>query len=210
MHDEQILISTSKDFGSFDNNFEFASFAIWDDSENPELKAWELDFDFETVKFTEPTGIVFGGVVDFVESPIDFGLNYKVCLFQDGWEEARCAAVHHNMSMFTTEIIRADLIPEDGELFDAGSLFAQPEFGMPGIDNTFGQEFDPESEKWFIWMWNTETNYNWQGDNYDAYVFQTSSDGTDFMYSEKILIEVFSGASNLIAAASAAILLTWI
>jgi hypothetical protein len=45
------------------------------------LKAWELDFDFETVKFTEPTGIVFGGVVDFVESPIDFGLNYKVCLF---------------------------------------------------------------------------------------------------------------------------------
>jgi len=26
--------------------------------------------------------------------------------------------------MFTTEIIRADLIPEDGELFDAGSLFA--------------------------------------------------------------------------------------
>jgi hypothetical protein len=81
---------------------------------------------------------------------------------------------------------------------------------MPGIDNTFGQEFDPESEKWFIWMWNTETNYNWQGDNYDSYVFQTSSDGTDFMYSEKILIEVFSGASNLIAAASAAILLTWI
>jgi hypothetical protein len=75
--------------------------------------------------------------------------------------------------------------------------------GMPGIDNIFGQEFDLQSEEWFIWMWNTETNYNWEGDNYDAYVIQTFTGGTGFIFTENIPINVFTGASHLIAAASA-------
>jgi hypothetical protein len=29
-----------EDFGTFVNNVESASFAIWDDSENPDLKNW--------------------------------------------------------------------------------------------------------------------------------------------------------------------------
>ena len=59
-------------------------------------------------------------------------------------------------------------------------------------------------------MWNTETNYNWEEGNYDAYVIQTFNDGTGFMYTENIPIKVFAGASYLIAAASATVLLALI
>ena len=79
MHDDYFLMYSPEDFGSFVNNLECASFAIWDDSENPDLKDWVENFDFEAVSFTEPTGMVFGGVMDFVESPKDFGLEYIVC-----------------------------------------------------------------------------------------------------------------------------------
>ena len=70
--------------------------------------------------------------------------------------------------------------------------------------------FDTETEEWFIWMWNTETNYNWEEGSYDAYVIQTFNDGTGFMYTENIPITVFAGASHLIAAASATVLLALI
>ena len=59
-------------------------------------------------------------------------------------------------------------------------------------------------------MWNTETNYNWEEGNYDAYVIQNFNDGTGFMYTENIPITVFAGASHLIAAASATVLLALI
>ena len=109
----------------FVNNVECASFAIWDDSENPDLRHWVHNFDFEAVTFAEPTGMVFGGVMDFVESPIDFGLDYSVCFFQDEWEEARCAAAQDNLTQFSTITILADSIPEAGEL-GAGSLLVAP------------------------------------------------------------------------------------
>ena len=135
-------MASPEDVGTFVNNVESASFAIWDDSDNPNLTEWVEKFDFEAFKLTEPNGMVLGGVIDFVKSPVDFGLDYKVCFFQDGWEEAKCAAIHHSMSMFTSEIIRADSIPEDEELVDVGSLFTLQPVGMTGINNIFGQEFD--------------------------------------------------------------------
>ena len=55
-------------------------------------------------------------------------------------------------------------------------------------------------------MWNTQTNYNWEGGDYDAYVIQTSTDGTGFMFTENVEINIYTGASHLIAAASAAVL----
>ena len=70
-----------EDFGTFVNNVESASFAIWDDSDNPNLTEWVDNFDFEAVKLTEPNGMVLGGVIDFFKTPIDFGLDYKVCFF---------------------------------------------------------------------------------------------------------------------------------
>ena len=40
MHDDYTSMATPDDFGSFVNNVESASFAIWDDSENPDLRNW--------------------------------------------------------------------------------------------------------------------------------------------------------------------------
>lgn len=171
MHDDYVLMATLDDFGTFVNNVECASFAIWDDSENSDLKQWVQNMDFEAVMFTEPTGMVFGGVMDFLVSPIDFGLDYSVCFFQDGWEEARCAAAQDNLALFSTGTIPAEAIPEAGELVDAGSLLVTAQKGQaPGIENIFGQKFEAELEEWFIWMWNTQTNYNWEGGDYDAFV----------------------------------------
>ena len=137
MHDDYFLMYSPEDFGSFVNNLECASFAIWDDSENPDLKDWVENFDFEAVSFTEPTGMVFGGEMDFVESPKDFGLEYSVCFFQDGWEEVRCATTRDNLRRFDTVTFAADSIPEVGEV-DLGSLLDTPIMAMPGIDNVFG------------------------------------------------------------------------
>ncbi len=60
-------------------------------------------------------------------------------------------------------------------------------------------------------MWNTEKNYNWRkGENYDAFIFQTFTDGTGFMFTENIPINLFTRASHLIASASAALFFTLI
>ena len=89
---------------------------------------------------------------------------------------------------------------------------------MAGIENVFAQEFDLESEKWYIWFWETDSvnTWKWKESEYEVYVFQTINDGTGFMYSENIQINVFTGASHhtgasyMIAAASVAVLLALI
>ena len=45
------------------------------DYENPDLRRRVLNFDFESISLTAPTEMVFGGLMDFVEGKINFGLD---------------------------------------------------------------------------------------------------------------------------------------
>ena len=67
------------------------------------------------------------------------------------------------MEMFPEIYLDVSSIPEAGKvenvMFNQYRYFRAP---TAGIENVFGQKFDQDSEEWYIWFWETDSENNWK------------------------------------------------
>ena len=69
---EEMTIPDDEFFRGFVNNVDYAGFGLWDDSDNATIQDWVDAHDFTDASFNEPTGVVFGGTIGFIEEVSDY------------------------------------------------------------------------------------------------------------------------------------------